>query len=104
MREWDVQGRGPPVPGEAQTPRVLFAGRRKKASGRRKAQPRSSVKSRSSGARSKKRQGRVKKRKGNKSKVGSDGVVAMAVVPVRSRCWDSETPTFLKNEHFCSTD
>nr|XP_030706784.1 PHD and RING finger domain-containing protein 1 isoform X10 [Globicephala melas] len=43
-------------------------GRRRKASGRKKTQPRSSVKSRSSGTRSRKRQGRAKKSKGKKIK------------------------------------
>lgn len=65
---------------KAQTLKVLFVGRRKKVSGRRKTQSRSSVKSRSSGTGSKRRQGRVKKRKGKKSKVALEGSVPTARV------------------------
>lgn len=60
---------------KAQILKVLFVGRRKKVSGRRKTQSRSSVKSRSSGTGAKRRQSRVKKRKGRKSKVALEGSV-----------------------------
>ncbi|XP_059566651.1 PHD and RING finger domain-containing protein 1 isoform X2 [Myotis daubentonii] len=61
---------------EAQAHGVLSAGRRRKALGRKKAQPRPAVRSRSSGTRSKRRPGRGKKRKGQKLKAAQSEVTA----------------------------